>query len=299
MTGQVRMLSEQLTAALAEVAATETSAGEGEPFEVAVLAGLLSRCDANSDDRAKGIAPLLAKARQFCAAYEPASILPDESLFAELVDRFTSVEVDAEEAELQELLLDLDEVCAGVWFLDAAPAYLPMVEAIAATIRAYPEPFRSLSPWASRLLSQAPPPPSDPALLVLRAVEASVFPDAPEAPPLCIHAASRLEVLPRYSSSQLRSQAAAAAQYFSSTTLKPEREVTELTRGRDFEVGVTVDPQQGPILLIRCATLPTLARKDIPIILEPLAPTLYAAPAEPGLYILEVAGERIGFEVTD
>lgn len=293
MKGHVRMLFEQLTAAV-----TEAAAGEGEPFEVAVLAGLLSR-SIPADQPADAIAPLLAKARQFCESCESGSILPEESTLEVMADRFASIEDDAGDDELQELLLDLDEVCAGLWFLDATPMYLPMLEAIAATVSAYPDPFRSLSPWASRLLSETPPRAGDPALLIWRSVEASAFPEVHEPPPLCIRAATTLGVLPRFSRSQMRAQAAAQPQYFSTTTLKRTPDMTELLRGRDFEVGVSSDPTHGPILLIRCDSLPLLACMDVPIVLTPLGPTLYSAPAEPGLYVIEVFGERVGFEVTD
>lgn len=287
MTGNVRTLSEQLTAAMADAAS-----GEGELFEVAVLAGLLSRY-------ADAPAGLIEQARAAIRKPRKAEADPllEDAMLDELTARFCGIDEQDDEAELQELLLDLDEICAGVWFLGEAERYRSVVEESAACVRAFPSLWRALSPWASRLLGEAPPRTGDPALVIWRAVESSLFEDEVVAPPLCIDATASLGLLSRVSVSGLRQ--AAPAQFYAATELKPPPALHALVQAGDVEVSAALDPQQGPILLIRCPSAPALRRAGNEVRLAPLAPTLFSSPAEPGRYVLAVGEATYVFEVTD
>lgn len=289
------LLVGQLEAALADVAA-----GGGDSFEVAVLAGMLSRQLADGSTTESAAAQqALTRARELRQPSILRDGLPDVAVMSALAEQIFDVDEQVDLEEQRELLCDLDEFCVGAWFLGESERYAGQVAEIAAAIRAFPELWRELSPWASRLLAAEPPLQGDPSLEVWQAVESSVFPVGNILPPACHRAEVQLGTTPTVALSILKPWGLHAQEFLSATEVKPQTPLYELVRGKDFEIGVALDAEGSPVLLIRCAAAPVLTRGGVPVALSRLAPSLFSARALPGEYLIRTADEELRFEVTE
>lgn len=287
------VLREQLQEALAEVATGQVCGGGPEAFEVAVLAGLLSRHAARGDADPAEVA-LLAAAEPVARA---AADLALEEIADEQAERVCALEEDDAAAERTCALLDLDELCAGAWFSGRAAAVAGAADLTARSIAAFPEPWRDLSGLAAGVLEQCPPRPGDPARALWRTLLAVRWRDErePRAPP-CLEARARLGVAPRVGLSSLRAPVPCT-----SGALPPPPELRPILAGADFELALGLDPDSGAQVLVLRApatAAPRLWRDDGPAALSALEPGLWSGPAEPGIYRLSgLGGDEPVFEV--
>ena len=166
------LLVEHLASALDDAAA-----GRDDYFEVAALAGLLARFAAA--DRAA--APLLeqevlAKAQALRADGTLRASLPEPAAAADIAEQFLAVPGDAvpgdyDEQDKRDMLLDLDELCAGAWFVGAPEHFAAAAREVAAAIHTHPDLWRGQSLWVARVLASAPPLPADPMLAIFRLIK--------------------------------------------------------------------------------------------------------------------------------
>lgn len=177
------LLSDQLRESLRALAT-----GVGEPFEAAVLAGLLARTAPTSS--------LLDDARTALAGHDAAQALTGDCLNAAL-DRLIAVEEEDEPEEVyDQAIADLDELCAGAAFLGEAGRVAETIDLAARLISAFPRPFCALAYLASAVLQEEPPVPGDPARRLWSAIEAAPWQRDPEGPaPACDAARRRLGLL--------------------------------------------------------------------------------------------------------
>ncbi len=161
------LLVEHLASALADAAALRD-----DYFEVAALAGLLARFAA-ADRAAASLAEqaVLAKAHALRADGTLRSSLPLPAAAADIAEQIAALPGDYDELDKRDLLLDLDELCAGAWFVDAPEHFAAAAREVAAAIFAHPALWREQSPWVARLLVSAPPLPADHMLAIFRLVE--------------------------------------------------------------------------------------------------------------------------------
>lgn len=282
------LLSQQLELAIAAVAA-----GQGEAFEVAVLAGLLARHG--------GHPPVLAEAERWCGAEGRLLLraaLADLSLEDALGGIIDADEHDSEE-ERADVLFDLDELCAGAHFCAERDQARMIVDLAVSTIRAFPEPWAALAPLATSLLESAPPHEQDPALGLWRAIEALHWAAQPEddMAPRC-DAASRELALPL-----LLTLPAPRAQLPASADELPPAPRWELVlREDDWELALVTEPSGRSRLELSAVAHVTevaVQREGTTVPLERPAPGVWSCAAEPGSYEWTINGRRHLLEVMD
>jgi hypothetical protein len=161
------LLVEHLASALADAAA-----GRDDYFEVAALAGLLERFAA-ADRAAASLVEkeLLAKAHALRADGTLRARLPKPAAAADIAEQILALPGDYDEYDKREMLLDLDELCAGAWFAGEADHFAAATQEIATAIHAHPDLWREQALWVARVLASAPPLPDDRMLAVFAAVE--------------------------------------------------------------------------------------------------------------------------------
>lgn len=298
--------SRELLAAQLDEALLALQAGEGEAFEVAVLAGLLSRGAAPGrgepaatteppTDRAE---QALAEARQLRDEGKLLADRPADDAADDIVTQLYALSEGDSEDECAELLLDLDELCAGSTFVGQLGRCREAAQEAAAAIRTFPAQFSSLAGWASQLLAEEPPVKADPAWLFWRALEACAFPDPIGAPvaPTCDAARRKLGIGVTVS----RRMAGAAPQAMHAASDLPlTPALLPLGSGPGFEVGLGRDASGEPALIMACSSLATLLHEGHDVPLECLAPNLLRAPAAAGTYTLRVGDDVFLFEVVD
>lgn len=173
------LLVEHLSSALEDAAA-----GRDDYFEVAALAGLLVRFAAV--DRAAASPAeqeVLAKAQALRAAGTLRASLPQPAAATDIAEQFSAVPGDAvpgdyDEQDKRDMLLDLDELCAGAWFVGAPAHFAAATREVAAAIHTHPDLWREQSLWVARVLASAPPLPADPMLAIFRLIATSAPKDA-------------------------------------------------------------------------------------------------------------------------
>lgn len=268
----------------------------GEAFEVAVIAGLLSRYRSSENGTLSPAEALLAEASQLQPAGGWQNTLPDPETASEVVDRICAVSELESEFERADAILDLDELVAGSHFLGEAQRYRPACSEAAAAIRAYPELWRSLAPWASRVLAEAPPKPGDPSRLIWQALESCQLTDNQISAPPC-DAARRVLDLPLVLS---RSRAAALQPaLFAASDLPPQQRVQTIKKNEHFELALGLGPDSQPVLILRCNSRPQLFCQSSEVALRAQGPTLFVAAAAAGEYRLCVGADECLFEITE
>ncbi|HRI49327.1 MAG TPA: hypothetical protein PLW65_04025 [Pseudomonadota bacterium] len=268
----------------------------GDPFEIAVLAGLLARDAGDSPAGGDTVANALAEARRLQASSALQAGLPSEEVAIQMVDRVCAISELDSEAERADALLDLDELSAGSWFLGAAQHYAAQLDEAASAIRAFPSLWRALAPWASRVLAEAPPLPGDPAVWMWQALESCQFPTETIAPPACDTARRALGIPLMVSRS---TAVAPRPTLHAASDLPPESPVHALAKGEGFELGLGVGADGQSVLIVSCSATPELFHAGQPRNLQQRGAGLYLTPALPGQYRLVVGSEELHVEVTD
>lgn len=285
------LLDSQLQEALQEV-----QAGEGEPFEVAVLAGLLSRLVTTDAASEPFKIDSLLVARSLRDQSGLADSFPPDKEVAAVLDRLFTLTDETETDERADLLLELDELCAASSFLTEPHRYRPVMEEAAGMVRAYPELFRPLAPSASRIIADSRFAPDDPSPLLWQAVEASLFEEARISPPTCDAARRALGIRPIVS---LRSTTALTPTLHAARGLPSPQPLTAIGQGLHFEVGLGQNPDGELGLLLNLQAEAVLLHNDQQVELRPLAHGLFHAPALVGEYRLQIGDETFVFEVTE
>ena len=283
------LLDSQLYEALQEV-----QTGEGDPFEVAVLAGLLSRL-VTADPVPSKIDSLLV-ARSLRDQQGLMNRFPPEEEVASLLYRLFSLTDETESDERADLLQELDELCAASCFLSEPDHYAGAIEEATSMVRAYPELFRPLAPSASRILADSRFAPNDPAPRLWQAVEASQYEELRILPPACESARRGLGIRPVVS---LRSTGAPPMSLSAASGLPVPAPLAVIGQGEQYEVGIGHSLDGEPELLLNLQATATLLHNEQPVELLPLATGLFHAPALVGEYRLQIGGETFVFEVVD
>jgi hypothetical protein len=269
-------------------------AGVGDPFEIAVLAGLLQRAVGTAPDPSEE--RTLTEARQLWDTGTLFSTVPLDDAGDAIVDRLCALQADDSEEERAELLQDLDELCAGLSFVGQSDRCGHAAREAAGVIRAFPALFRPLAGWASRILADEPPSAGDPARQVWQALEASQFPELAVSAPACDDARRRLG-LPLVIRRSLVGLAPPALLAASELPVPPA--LLPLGHGPGYELALG-ELADGQLALLMTSTAPVqLLRSGIEVALEHLAPGFDRAPAIAGEYQLRVGDAVLAFEVVD
>lgn len=158
-------LVEQLAAAI-----TDCESGRDEPFEVAVLAGLLSRHLAGGAPSTSDEKQILAAAERLRTRGVLVAALPDVMTGADAVAELEALSEEDYEEERCEPLFDLDELCAGACFVEKPSQFAAVIDDAVAVIRTQAGLWNATAMWVPQLLATAPPLPGDPALALWHAV---------------------------------------------------------------------------------------------------------------------------------
>lgn len=160
------LLVDHLASALADA-----EAGRDDYFEVAALAGLLERYAA-IDRAAASLAEqeVLAKAHALRVDGTLQARLPEPAAAADIVEQLLESPSEYDEQDQREMLLDLDELCAGAWFVGEAERFAAATQELAAAMDADPDSWHAQSAWVSVVLACAPPLPGDLMLPIFRAI---------------------------------------------------------------------------------------------------------------------------------
>lgn len=283
-----QLLARQLQEALREHA-------EGESFEIAVLAGLLSRTGCQD---AAARAALTAAARLRDDGALTAGFPADEQI-DEAADRLTALEDDADPEERADAVWELDELCAGAWFCGRAAEVVDAVDLAARTVAAFPASFQDLAELASAVLAKVPPLAGDPARRLWRAVEATALTahdlEDGDAAPACLDARRRLGLVPRVSLRAVPERAPLRA-----SGLPEEPLLVALLTAEAVEVALGVEAGVGRVLLIKArggGAAPRLLRDGETVPLTDLREGLWCGPAQVGEHRLDIAGQEHLFEV--
>lgn len=272
---------------------------DGEPFEIAVLAGLLARTGA--EDPAARAA--LAVARGHRDEGTLAAAFPTEDQLDEAAERLTALDEDTDAAEHADALWELDELCAGAWFCGRGAELADTVDLAARTVVAFPAPFQGLAELASAVLAKVPPLPGDPALRLWRAVEATALLGADDhrldSVPLCLSARRRLGLWP---SASLRGVPERAPLRATSLPGAPPLEV--LLQEDAVEVALGVDGEARALFIqVREGQdgerpTPRLQRDGEEVPLRDLSAGLWCGAAQVGVHQLHLAGQTHQLELT-
>lgn len=289
---------------LAELLARPDSPEDGGPvdplrlFELAVVAGLLARIDAEAEG--------LEAARQRAGA------LTDEVLLAALLDaleHLEDVDLDASGDESWSPLCGLDEACAAACFAGRGRLTGPVVHEALGLMEAFPEPWRAHAPLASTVLVSRPPLPGDAAVALWATVEASpgitVTPEGSDRLPPQLRIDAGLDVV-----IQLFGQPPAAAastgavslglheRLAADAALPAESPWLPLARHEDEQLALTTDLDNTPIVLIagwpRGRTAPEGTR-DGQAVAWTMGPEGLSTPASAGSWELSIWGRTVRF----
>lgn len=285
------LLTEQLREALADL-----KAGEGEPFEVAVLAGLLAR-------RPDAPADLLAEAEGWRDG-EGADALDGaivEAPIDDIVDRVVAADEDDDAAERLDALFDLDELCAGASWAHASFRVADGADLVARTVEAFPAAWRDLADAATELLKAAPPRPEDPARRIWARVEATRWHSEPETTrrPQLERARRELGLARSVSIGRVRpwhaDLPAAAEALPAASPWEPA------ARGESWELALTTDDSGAAILCLTgvAGTRIIAARNGQPVALAQPRDNAWTCRAEPGAYVFTIGSETCEVQVTE
>jgi len=160
------LLVEHLASALADA-----EAGRDDYFEVAALAGLLERCAA-ADRAAASLAEqeVLAMAHALRVDGTLRTHLPKPAAAADIAEQLLESPGEYDEQDRRDMLLDLDELCAGAWFAGEADRFAAAMQELAAAMYAHPDSWCDQSSWVAVVLASAPPLPDDRMLTIFRAI---------------------------------------------------------------------------------------------------------------------------------
>lgn len=160
------LLVEHLASALADA-----EAGRDDYFEVAALAGLLERCAA-TDRAAASLAEqeVLARAHALRVDGTLRARLPEPAAAADIAEQLLESPGEYDEQDRRDMLLDLDELCAGAWFAGEADRFAAATQELAAAMYAHPDSWHEQASWVAVVLASAPPLPDDRMLPVFRAI---------------------------------------------------------------------------------------------------------------------------------
>jgi hypothetical protein len=162
------LLVEQLASALADAAA-----GRDDYFEVAALAGLLMRFAAAGNAAGSAEPAILARVRALREDGTLQAVLPAAATASDLVESILEAPADYDELDRRELLLDLDELCAGACFVGEPNHFAAATRTLASAIAASPAAWRAQCCWVAQVLSSAPPLPEDCMLEVFHRIAAA------------------------------------------------------------------------------------------------------------------------------
>lgn len=260
-------------------------AGQADPLELCTLGGLLGRA-APQD-------PLLGRLADLRPG--PALLQSLQAHLAQAAQAFEAVDEEDDPALSWDALSALDEVCAAAAFLGRADLVAEAVQDAAALVGAFPEAWAPHADAASGWLEDAPP--GDPARALWAAVEAAaqgldaeVEGRAPE--DLRLQAGLDV-VISRFGRppTELRSSADGA--------LAPDGPWTRLARGEGWELALTTDPDDRPILLLAGEVLPaprSFVHDGQAVALQPGPEGEWCA-AAPGAWQVTLGTRRLAFRV--
>tara|TARA_R110002096_G_scaffold259030_1_gene452619 strand:- start:93790 stop:94665 length:876 start_codon:yes stop_codon:yes gene_type:complete len=274
-TNNLEILSSQLDAALEDV-----WSGEGEPLEIAVLAGLLARYE--------GVTP---KPLETAITWRDGvgSELLDAALARTngqaFVDRVTAIEEEYPQEEKLDVLFDFDEYCAAAHFCLADQVAEGPADLIARFVTAFPEPWEALTETASTLLATTPPLAGDPARRVWEAVEATTWERSEHRAPLYSDGLDAAGFMVSFSLAAMRppaymEQARAAGEL-------PEAPLWQTVRKADgWELALTVDEGHELVFQLHCAEelLAVVQFGDKSLELKTVRPGVLTCKALPGDY---------------
>lgn len=260
-------------------------AGQAEPLELAILGGLLRRL--SPDD------PLLAQLTDL----GPGRALR-EALRAHLSQALQALEeIDEQDdpALSWDALSALDELCAAAAFLGQAAVVAEVVQDAAATVRAFPEAWAPHADVAGAWLEQSPA--GDPARPLWAAVEAAAHgldADGEGQAPADLRLLADLDVVfPLFGRPAPERRAAAAG------SLAEDSPWTRLAHGEGWELALTTDPQDQPILLLAGEAPPAplaFAHEGRAVALLPGLEGPWC-PAAPGAWQVTLGERRLAFRV--
>ncbi|HRI54417.1 MAG TPA: hypothetical protein PLW65_29965 [Pseudomonadota bacterium] len=159
------LLVEHLVSALADA-----EAGRDDYFEVAALAGLLERYVATAGAASLAEQEVLAKAHALRVDGTLRARLPEPAAAADITEQLLESPGEYDEQDRRDMLLDLDELCAGAWFAGEAERFAAATQELAAAVYADPDSWREQSSWVAVVLASAPPLPGDLMLPIFRAI---------------------------------------------------------------------------------------------------------------------------------
>jgi len=278
MTGtEIQLLHEQLTAARRALAAGD------EPLEVAALAGLLQRI------------------RPEDPALDGLEIEVDRSTLIEAVHQTVELVLGVEEAddpaESWDALSAFDELCAAAAWLGASEVVVEAVSDVTSLVRAFPELWRPHATAATRILQAQPPRAGDPAARLWAAIETTPFvsddDDAQAEAPLDLML--QLGLGPVITLAPLREL---AERLHGADGLPEDAPWRRLGRGSGWELALTIDDQDRPILLLSGAPAGAFEHEGDAV--EPTSSAEgLACPAKPGVWRVIVEGRELRFEVAE
>lgn len=260
-------------------------AGQAEPLELAILGGLLRRLSPGD--------PLLAQLADLGPS--PARVSALRAHLSQALQALEEIDEDDDPALSWDALAALDELCAAAAFLGRADLVAEAVQDAAALVRAFPEAWAPHADAASGWLEDAPP--GDPARALWTAVEAAsrgLAPDAEGQAPADLRMQAGVDVVvPLFGRRSAELRAAAAA------PLAEEGPWTRLAHGEGWELALTTDPSDQPILLLAGEVLPariTVAHEGQAIALQP-GPEGQWCPASPGAWQVTLGDRHLTFRV--
>lgn len=274
------------TATLLRAQLVQALASGAEPLELAILGGLLRRIEPKD--------PLLGQ----LGALPADRTLPGAltALLSQARQALEAVDEDDDPAFSWDALCALDELCAAAAFLGIAEEEVAeAVQDAAALVRAFPEAWAPHADAASGWLEDAPP--GDPSRPLWAAVEAATWglePDAEGQAPADLRLQAGLdEVFPLFGRSQAEQRAAAAA------PIEEEGPWTRLAHGEGWELALTTDPSDRPILLLAAEAPPAPLHfehegRDVALLRGPEGPW---CPAAPGAWRVTVGARILSFRI--
>jgi len=288
----IELLQQQLRAALEDEAS-----GAGDAVEVAVLCGLLDRFEQGSE-----IQQTAEQWRDGGGADRIAQRLTVD-LVESVVEGVALVDDDMDDDETAQPLLELDELCAAATWVGCEDAVRAGVDLAARTIEAFPEPWQSLSGFASRVLESAPPRPGDPMTQVWSAVEIAELgategrarDERAEPESLPFDLLLRLGLVRSIAIGEFSGLSLAASE-----AVPDEPTWIRVAHGRGWELALTEDEEGAPIIVVAASE-----QLDQPVFQrdgEAVEPSQIGAefrcPAVAGAWSITIAEKTVEFEIT-
>ena len=249
-----------------------------EPWEIPAMAGLIQRL--SPDD------PVLAAV----AAPDPTPDLA--ALAAETLDQILAIDEDDDESESWDALCMLDELCAAATFLGLAEVVRPFAAQASACIRAFPEAWAVHGEVAQALLSERAPLAGDPALLLWQAVRDSAddvnVAEDEEGAPLLVRLDLGVDQV-------FFLRDFAPVLLAASGNLPEDLPHATLAAGPGWELALTVDDQDGPIVLL-AGIEGQFSRNGLALVSEAV-PDGQRCPAQPGDWVVTLDNRRVSFRI--